>query len=177
MLGTSRGPVDIGRAVENLIARGVNILFTVGGDGTQRGGNDLFRRRASADMRSPSSACRRRSTTTCASSRAPSASSPPSRKRCASSTARTPRRAACPADWSGEADGPPRGLHHCRRHGREPGREFRLIPEVPVQARELSRRARSSGCGRNRTPSSPSRRAPARTCSAPTRASATPPAT
>ncbi len=42
ILGTSRGPVDIGRAVENLIARGVNILFTVGGDGTQRGGNDLF---------------------------------------------------------------------------------------------------------------------------------------
>jgi len=26
----------------NLIARGVNILFTVGGDGTQRGGNDLY---------------------------------------------------------------------------------------------------------------------------------------
>jgi len=34
--------VDIGRAVENLIARGVNILFTVGGDGTQRGANDLY---------------------------------------------------------------------------------------------------------------------------------------
>jgi 6-phosphofructokinase 1 len=29
ILGSSRGPVDIGRAVENLIARGVNILFTV----------------------------------------------------------------------------------------------------------------------------------------------------
>src|SRR3954454_22990800 len=42
ILGSSRGPVDKGRAVENLIARGVNILFTVGGDGTQRGGNDLF---------------------------------------------------------------------------------------------------------------------------------------
>ncbi len=42
ILGSSRGPVDIGRAVENLIARGVNILFTVGGDGTQRGGNELF---------------------------------------------------------------------------------------------------------------------------------------
>jgi 6-phosphofructokinase 1 len=34
--------VDIGRAVENLIARGVNILFTVGGDGTQRGAHDLY---------------------------------------------------------------------------------------------------------------------------------------
>src|SRR5436190_15548314 len=42
ILGSSRGPVDISRAVENLIARGVNILFTVGGDGTQRGGNDFF---------------------------------------------------------------------------------------------------------------------------------------
>jgi len=42
ILGSSRGPVDIGRAVENLIALGVNILFTVGGDGTQRGANDLY---------------------------------------------------------------------------------------------------------------------------------------
>jgi 6-phosphofructokinase 1 len=42
ILGSSRGPVDIGRAVDNLIARGVNILFTVGGDGTQRGANDLY---------------------------------------------------------------------------------------------------------------------------------------
>jgi 6-phosphofructokinase 1 len=42
ILGSSRGPVDMGRAVENLIARGVNILFTVGGDGTQRGANELY---------------------------------------------------------------------------------------------------------------------------------------
>jgi 6-phosphofructokinase 1 len=42
VLGTSRGPVDIGTAVENLIRRGVNLLFTIGGDGTQRGGNALF---------------------------------------------------------------------------------------------------------------------------------------
>lgn len=42
VLGSSRGPVDIGRAVANLIARGVNLLFTVGGDGTQRGGNALY---------------------------------------------------------------------------------------------------------------------------------------
>jgi len=42
VLGTSRGPVDIGKAVDNLIARGVNILFTVGGDGTQRGAHDLY---------------------------------------------------------------------------------------------------------------------------------------
>jgi 6-phosphofructokinase 1 len=42
MLGTSRGPVDIGRAVENLIRRRVDILFTIGGDGTQRGARALF---------------------------------------------------------------------------------------------------------------------------------------
>lgn len=42
VLGTSRGPVDVGVAVDHLIRRGVNILFTIGGDGTQRGGNDLF---------------------------------------------------------------------------------------------------------------------------------------
>jgi 6-phosphofructokinase 1 len=42
VLGTSRGPVDTGSAVENLIRRGVDILFTIGGDGTQRGGNELY---------------------------------------------------------------------------------------------------------------------------------------
>jgi 6-phosphofructokinase 1 len=42
ILSTSRGPVDKARAVENLIARGVNILFTVGGDGTQRGANEFY---------------------------------------------------------------------------------------------------------------------------------------
>jgi 6-phosphofructokinase 1 len=42
VLGTSRGPVDIGIAVDNLVRWRVHILFTIGGDGTQRGGNDLF---------------------------------------------------------------------------------------------------------------------------------------
>ena len=42
VLGTSRGPVNIRIAVDNLIQRGVNMIFTVGGDGTQRGGNELF---------------------------------------------------------------------------------------------------------------------------------------
>ena len=42
ILGTSRGPVDLGVAVEFLMAQRVNMLFTVGGDGTQRGGNALF---------------------------------------------------------------------------------------------------------------------------------------
>ncbi len=42
LLRTSRGPVDIAAAVEHLIRRDVNILFTVGGDGTQRGAHALF---------------------------------------------------------------------------------------------------------------------------------------
>jgi 6-phosphofructokinase 1 len=42
ILGTSRGPVDMAAAVDNLIRRDIHILFTVGGDGTQRGGNALF---------------------------------------------------------------------------------------------------------------------------------------
>ena len=43
ILGSSRGPVHIARAVDNLIDRGVDILFTIGGDGTQRGANDLYK--------------------------------------------------------------------------------------------------------------------------------------
>jgi len=46
VLGSSRGPVDVSRAVDNLIARRINILFTVGGDGTQRGANDLYQEAA-----------------------------------------------------------------------------------------------------------------------------------
>jgi len=41
VIGTSRGPVDPGVALDNLMARGINILFCVGGDGTQRGANAL----------------------------------------------------------------------------------------------------------------------------------------
>ena len=42
ILGSSRGPVDIAAAVDNLIKLGVNMLFTLGGDGTQRGANALY---------------------------------------------------------------------------------------------------------------------------------------
>jgi 6-phosphofructokinase 1 len=42
LLGTSRGPVDTTVAVDFLLASGINMLFTVGGDGTQRGGHALF---------------------------------------------------------------------------------------------------------------------------------------
>ena len=37
ILGTSRGPQDIDRMVDFLMERKIDILFTIGGDGTQRG--------------------------------------------------------------------------------------------------------------------------------------------
>jgi 6-phosphofructokinase 1 len=40
-LGTSRGPGDLPRMVETLRANGINMLFTLGGDGTQRGARAL----------------------------------------------------------------------------------------------------------------------------------------
>lgn len=43
VLNTSRGPVDISIAVDNLIRRKIDILFVVGGDGTLRGGAEIFR--------------------------------------------------------------------------------------------------------------------------------------
>jgi 6-phosphofructokinase 1 len=42
ILGTSRGPVDKARVVENLIRRRINVLFAIGGDGTQRGAREFF---------------------------------------------------------------------------------------------------------------------------------------
>jgi 6-phosphofructokinase 1 len=41
ILGTSRGPVKTEAALDHLMRLGVNVLFTVGGDGTQRGARDL----------------------------------------------------------------------------------------------------------------------------------------
>ncbi len=41
-LNTSRGPVDVNVAVDNLIRRKIDILFVVGGDGTQRGGAAIY---------------------------------------------------------------------------------------------------------------------------------------
>jgi 6-phosphofructokinase 1 len=42
LLGTSRGPVDLDVALNFLQAQRVDLLFTVGGDGTQRGGQALL---------------------------------------------------------------------------------------------------------------------------------------
>jgi len=46
ILGTSRGPVDIGIALETLIRHRIQVLFVVGGDGTQRGANELCKEAA-----------------------------------------------------------------------------------------------------------------------------------
>ena len=43
VLNTSRGPVDVSVAVDNLIRRKIDILFVVGGDGTQRGGAEIYK--------------------------------------------------------------------------------------------------------------------------------------
>lgn len=42
VLNTSRGPVDVSVAVDNLLRRKINILFVIGGDGTQRGGEAIY---------------------------------------------------------------------------------------------------------------------------------------
>ncbi len=41
VLGTSRGPQDIGRILDRLESFGINILFVIGGDGTLRGALDI----------------------------------------------------------------------------------------------------------------------------------------
>ena len=43
LLGSSRGPQDVGEMVDTLEARSISILFTVGGDGTLRGASALSR--------------------------------------------------------------------------------------------------------------------------------------
>ncbi|KAH7829946.1 pyrophosphate fructose phosphotransferase (PFP) [Monocercomonoides exilis] len=42
-LGSSRGPIPIPEIVETLIEQNVNILFTIGGDGTQRGSEEIHK--------------------------------------------------------------------------------------------------------------------------------------
>jgi 6-phosphofructokinase 1 len=41
MLGSSRGPQDTGEIVDFLIRNRIDMLFTIGGDGTQRGARDI----------------------------------------------------------------------------------------------------------------------------------------
>ncbi len=41
ILGSSRGPQDTGQIVDFLVENGIGMLFTIGGDGTQRGARDI----------------------------------------------------------------------------------------------------------------------------------------
>ena len=41
VLGSSRGPQSVPESVDFLVDNGINMLFTIGGDGTQRGGLDI----------------------------------------------------------------------------------------------------------------------------------------
>ena len=50
LLGTSRGPVSPDIIVDFLEQRGISILFTVGGDGTQRGAHDMAERDSAAQI-------------------------------------------------------------------------------------------------------------------------------
>lgn len=42
ILGSSRGPQDTAAMVDYIAARSINLVFCLGGDGTQRGAHDLF---------------------------------------------------------------------------------------------------------------------------------------
>lgn len=42
ILGTSRGGADITKIVDSIEARGINHLYVIGGDGTQRGANKIY---------------------------------------------------------------------------------------------------------------------------------------
>jgi 6-phosphofructokinase 1 len=42
ILGSSRGPQDIGRMVDTLVKHKIDILFTIGGDGTLRGAHAIY---------------------------------------------------------------------------------------------------------------------------------------
>lgn len=42
ILGSSRGPQDIGRMVDTLVKNKINVLFTIGGDGTLRGAAAIY---------------------------------------------------------------------------------------------------------------------------------------
>ena len=92
VLGTSRGGQDPAEMVDTLVARGIDVLFVIGGDGTLRGGRTSPTRPPAAACRSPSSTSPRRSTTTSRGSTPASASRPRSAGPPSPSGPRTPRR-------------------------------------------------------------------------------------
>ena len=127
-------------AVDFLMAQRINLLFTVGGDGTQRGGHALFEearapRPCAGRGRHPQDHRQRRAL----SCRAPSASAP----RCSEAvrvidSAHTEARSVEQRRVAGQADGPPRRLHRRRRHGGQPGRQ--LLPGARGALRAGGRR-------------------------------------
>ena len=75
VLGTSRGNQDVGRMVDTLQARGVSILFTIGGDGTLRGAGAIAAEIGRRGLPIAVVGVPKTSTTTSPSLSAPSASS------------------------------------------------------------------------------------------------------
>ena len=53
MLGTSRGPQDVGVMVDFLERERIDMLFCVGGDGTHRGAHAIFQEVTCEGWRSP----------------------------------------------------------------------------------------------------------------------------
>mmetsp|Transcript_48594 Transcript_48594/g.92948 ORF Transcript_48594/g.92948 Transcript_48594/m.92948 type:complete len:547 (-) Transcript_48594:377-2017(-) len=51
ILGTSRGGSDISKIVDSIQARGINHLYVIGGDGTQRGANAIYLEARSRGMK------------------------------------------------------------------------------------------------------------------------------
>jgi len=94
VLGSSRGNQDVGEMVDTLERERIDILFTIGGDGTLRGAHAIAGEVARRGLPIAVVASRRRSTTTSRSSSSRSASRPPPRRRAARPTPRTARRPA-----------------------------------------------------------------------------------
>jgi 6-phosphofructokinase 1 len=53
ILGSSRGPQDLGEMADNLVRWKINILFAIGGDGTLRGASALSRELAARNLKIP----------------------------------------------------------------------------------------------------------------------------
>jgi len=50
MLGSSRGGFDADKILDSLVARGINMVYVIGGDGTHRGINALMKRALERDI-------------------------------------------------------------------------------------------------------------------------------
>ena len=50
ILGSSRGPQDVGEIVDRLVELKVNVLYTIGGDGTLRGAHEIYKEIAKRNL-------------------------------------------------------------------------------------------------------------------------------